>query len=203
MRAAKEEGRRAVINEVQRFMRNQLRQSPTDYTNKLHPGTLFLKKRTSFPISSPRKLAYKVTVEGYKIVKKMASNSFEVEKLRTKERRILPGDQLVKVSALDETELKCLVGEMEEIVRRNTTNTATGINGRGHGAKEDGADNTATGGRCGQGALGGGADTTAARIENRGSSCGEDEDSAPSRSGDDGGVTDRRNNSPGDTDTQL
>ena len=134
VRKAREEGRKAVIQEVKRFMRNQIKESPSDYTNKLRPGTLVLKKRTSFPSSSPKKLAYKLTVQGFKVLRKVATNTFEVEEIRSKERSILPGDQLVKVSALNEEELKCLVDEMEEVVRReNVDNTATraGRSGRG------------------------------------------------------------------------
>ena len=51
LRRARLASQESAINEVRRFMKNRVKTSPTDYSQRLKPGTLALKKRTSFPTS--------------------------------------------------------------------------------------------------------------------------------------------------------
>ena len=88
--------------------------SPTDYTSKLKISQLCLRKRTVFPTSSPKKLCYKGLVNGYKIISKVVTNHFRVRSVVNGKETTLPGDALVKVSALTEQELVELCNEMEK-----------------------------------------------------------------------------------------
>ena len=118
LRRARLASQESAINEVRRFMKNRVKTSPTDYSQRLKPGTLALKKRTSFPTSSPRKMARKIEIDGFRIKKRLATNSYEVENIRSKQRLVLPGDQLVTVGTLTEIELVALINEMEELSTR-------------------------------------------------------------------------------------
>ena len=120
LRAARLRGRTVVLEEVKRFMRRSPLTSPTDFTNKIKVGELCLKKRTSFPTHSPKKLSYKLVVDAFKVVDKVATNNFRVKSIISGDVIILPGDQLVKVVALDEEELRGLCREMETTVRRSS-----------------------------------------------------------------------------------
>ena len=113
MAAAKESSRRTLITDVERYVKRSKLASPTDYTRKLKVGQLCLRKRTVFPTSSPKKLCYKVVVQGYRIMSKVATNHFRVKSVIDGSETTLPGDLLIKVSTLTESELVELCNEME------------------------------------------------------------------------------------------
>ena len=98
--------------------------SPTDYSSKLKVGQLCLRKRTVFPTSSPKKLCYKVVVQGYKILSKVATNHFRVQSVIDGTIVTLPGDLLIKVSTLTEGELVELCNEMERAAAKEALTRA-------------------------------------------------------------------------------
>ena len=111
--------RRTVLHDVRRFLRRHQLSSPTDYTRKLKIGDLCLRRRTSFAASSPRKLQFKLKIEAYRVVSKVATNAFRVVSIISGDACVLPGDVLIKVSALNEDELRALCREMEATAARN------------------------------------------------------------------------------------
>ena len=123
--AARLTSRRTVVNDVRRFLRRHQLSSPTDYTRKLKIGDLCLRRRTSFAASSPKKLQFKLKIEAYRVVSKVATNSFRVVSIVSGGTCVLPGDVLIKVSALDEDELRALCREMESTAARNAALTTT------------------------------------------------------------------------------
>ena len=116
--AARAASRATLINDVKRFLKKNENKSVTDYTKKLKPGTICLRKRTSFPQSSPRKLCYKITFEGYIIISKVATNSFRCKNIKTKEVVVLPGDLLIKIKGLTENEAVDMIDEMERVAAK-------------------------------------------------------------------------------------
>ena len=124
MIAARETSRRTMVADVMRHLRKRKMTSPTDYTSKLKVGQLCLRKRTVFPTSSPKKLCYKVLVDGYKIISKVATNHFRVRSVVNGRETTLPGDVLVKVSALNERELVELCNEMERATVQEAVNNS-------------------------------------------------------------------------------
>ena len=110
-----------------RHLRKRRITSPTDYTSKLKIGQLCLRKRTVFPTNSPKKLCYKVLVDGYKIMAKVATNHFRVKSVVNGTETTLPGDVLVKVSALTEQELVQLCREMEKATVREAVSNSPSI----------------------------------------------------------------------------
>ena len=115
--AARLRSKEVVLEEVKRNIKKAPITSPTDYTNKIKVGQLALKKRSVFPVGAPKKLAFKTLINPLKIVQKVATNSYRCINLFTNEESIVAGDLLIKVSALDERELKKLCTEMEQTIR--------------------------------------------------------------------------------------
>ena len=123
MAAAREASKRTLLYDVKRFMKRQVKTSPTDYTLKLRPGMICLQKRTSFPANSPKKLCYKTTFDVYKITSKVATNSYRVRSLRTNEEKVMPGDNLIKLTNINEHEALSLVDEMERVAAKESLAT--------------------------------------------------------------------------------
>ena len=92
--------------------------SPTDNSAKLRPNDLALKKRTTFPTAAPKKLAYKINIDAYKIDARVATNAYKCTSLITKRQVILPGDQIIKLRNLSEEEVVALVKRMEELAEK-------------------------------------------------------------------------------------
>ena len=124
LQAARLASKQTVLEDVKRYMKRQALTSPTDYSRKLKVGDLCLRKRTSFTASSPRKLAFRLNIDAYKITSKVATNSFRTESIIDGTTAVLPGDVLIKVAALTETELRKLVEEMEILASKNATLSA-------------------------------------------------------------------------------
>ena len=119
LKAARLRSREVVMEEVKRYLKRSKLTAPTDYSNKVKVGQYAMKKRTSFPTSSPRKLCFKTIIDAFKVVAKVATNAYKVQSLITGKESIIPGDQLIKINSLTEDELKALCKEMEEVARRN------------------------------------------------------------------------------------
>ena len=116
--AARAASRATLLHDVKRFLKRSNKESATNYTKKLRPGMICLKKRTSFPTSSPRKLCYKITFEGFIIESKVATNSFRCRDLKTNKISIIPGDLLIKLHGLTENETVELINEMERVAAK-------------------------------------------------------------------------------------
>ena len=121
MQAARDASKITLLSDVRRYMKQKQTTSPTDYSQKLKPGMICLKRRTTFPTSSPKKLCYKLNFEVYKIDSKIATNSFKCTELRTNSQSVLAGDALVRLNGLTEDEAIQLVTEMERTAAREAT----------------------------------------------------------------------------------
>ena len=76
-------------------------------------GELVLRRRTSFPQGAPKKLCYKVIFEPFKVINKVASNSYRCKSLINQIEIIVPGDGIVKLGKLSEQEAIALCSRME------------------------------------------------------------------------------------------
>ena len=121
--AARAASRATLVNDVKRFLKSKEKAGVTDYTKKIRPGMICLRKRTSFPSSSPKKLCYKITFEGYMVTSKVATNSFRCRNIKTNEETIIPGDLLVKMKGLTENEAVELINEMERVAAKEAETT--------------------------------------------------------------------------------
>ena len=107
--------------------------SPTHFARQLKVGDFCLKKRTSFHDSTPEKLSFKTRIDGFKVVSKVATNSFKVVSVISGLTEIHPGDLLIKLRGFDEPSLITLVNSMNSaadrgrarINRPNTRSRAT------------------------------------------------------------------------------
>jgi len=102
-----------LVADVQRHLKRRTKLSPTDYTRMIKIGELILRKRTSFPKSSPKKLCYKVIFEPFKVLNKVASNSYRCKSLISQSEIIVPGDGIVKLGKLSNQEALALCARME------------------------------------------------------------------------------------------
>ena len=121
LQAARLASKQTVLEDVKRFMKRKQIRSPTDFSRKLKVNDLCLRKRTSFASSTPRKLAFKINIDAYQVVSKVATNAFRCRSIIDGGTSVLPGDVLIKVAALNEGELRRLVLEMEALATRNAT----------------------------------------------------------------------------------
>ena len=124
VQAARISSRETLMDEVRQFVKRNELTSPTQYTKRLVENDIVLKKRTSYPMGSPRKLCHKMTIDCYKVIERVASNSYKVRSLIDDKEYILPGDLLVRLRHHDEGEAIKLVKEMKKIVERNAYRSA-------------------------------------------------------------------------------
>ena len=113
IRAARVAERDAQRFTVRSYMKRGTKESPTNYTRKLKPGDLALKKRSSFPTHSPKKLSYKLDIDGFLVKDRVATNSFRCESVISGQVCVLPGDMLIKVKGFTRDTLADLVRSME------------------------------------------------------------------------------------------
>jgi len=64
-----------------------------------------LKKRSVWPVGTPKKYGHRVVVDGFVVEERVATNAFKVRSVVTDEHQILPGDVLIKTK-LTEDELR-------------------------------------------------------------------------------------------------
>ena len=118
--AARTSGRETLQHDVAAYLRRQQHRSPTNFTLRLQVGDLCLKKRTTWPVNTPRKLGYRIVIDAFKVLKRIATNTFLCASLLTGDEEILPGDHLVRVRGFDETSLRQLCVRMEEAAMRSS-----------------------------------------------------------------------------------
>ena len=106
--------------DVKRFLRDRKLTSPRDYASRLRPGQLVLQKKMIFG-HYPKKISHKVLMHCYRVDQRVGTNAFRVTELRDGSTRVLPGDLLVKVTALDERGLIKLCEDMESLALREAT----------------------------------------------------------------------------------
>ena len=102
-------------NEVFAHLRNRQRVSPTDFSARIKIGDLALKKRTSFKSSAPKKYQHKVIINGYRVIKKLATNVYRLQSIIDGSEVVLPGEQIVRLKHHSEESLKALVKEMNSL----------------------------------------------------------------------------------------
>ena len=78
-----------------------------------------MKKKTSWPSNTPKKLGFRVIVDGFEVKKRVATNTFLCESVVTGDLAVFPGDHLVKVKNYDQKTLAKLCARMEETSARN------------------------------------------------------------------------------------
>ena len=127
IRASRLAGKETLQFDVASFLRRQELRSPTNYSRRLRVGDFALRKRTSWPTSTPWKLGFRVVIDAFRIVARVATNSFRCESIVTNEISILPGDLLVRVRGHDESSLSELVRRMNEASQRHTTGPTTAV----------------------------------------------------------------------------
>ena len=137
IKAARDAGRKTLVEDVKRYIKRQRMISPTDYTSKLKVGSLCLRKRTVFPTQSPRKLCYKLTMNCYRITSKLGTNAWRCISLIDGETAVLPGDHLVQVKGLTESELVALCREMEITAAKEALETENPGGGEGTTARRE------------------------------------------------------------------
>ena len=119
LKAAREAGMETLRNDVSAFIRRQTHRSPRNITAQLQIGDLCLKKRSSFAQHAPQKLQFKVNLEAYEIIGKLATNAFKVQDLANGEISLLSGDVLIRVRGHTKSSLLKLVQSMERTAQSN------------------------------------------------------------------------------------
>ena len=113
IQTAQKAAQSVLHHNVAAALRRKEHESPQDHARKLRVDDLVLKKRTSFAKNVTKKTAYKLAIDAYRVIARVATNSFRVKSLMDDAISCLPGDQLIKVSNLDEDGMRQLVHLME------------------------------------------------------------------------------------------
>ena len=121
---ARASARETLQHEIQQFIKRNETTSPTQFNKRLIEGQYVIKKRTSYPLGSSKKLCHKMTIDVYRVTHKVASNSYRVESLIDQKSYVLPGDLLVPLRHHRESDAIKLVQEMSELVTKNAARTA-------------------------------------------------------------------------------
>ena len=112
-------GRETLRFDVEGFLRHQALRSPTNFTLRLKEGDCCLKKRTTWPSGIPKKCGHCVTTDGFIIIKRVATNSFQCRSVVTGEVYVLPGDLLLRLKGFDEDRLRRLCVRLDETLERS------------------------------------------------------------------------------------
>ena len=110
----------ALEHRVRTFLKRNEKNSATNYTRRLKVGDFVLRKRTTFPSNSPRKLCFKIKIDGYEVLSRVATNAYKVKSVLTGQTETLAGDLCVKTTGYDAITLKKLVESMLIASERNT-----------------------------------------------------------------------------------
>ena len=113
LKAARASGMETLKSDVAQFLRRQRFKSPQNLTSQLQIGDLCLKKRSVFAPGAPKKLQFKVTLQAYEVIGKLASNAFKAKDLVSGEVSLLSGDVLIRVRGHTKASLLRLVQAME------------------------------------------------------------------------------------------
>ena len=128
-----------VRNDVMAHVKRQEKRSPTNYTARIQKGDYALQKRTSFPTSVPKKLAFRTLIDAYEVKARIATNSYRVTSLLTGENHVVAGDLLIKVRGLTRDDLIELCAEMERISARNASRSGARVTRAAAREAEEGA----------------------------------------------------------------
>ena len=119
----------SLLDEVRQFVRRSELMSATQFSKRLKVGQLCLKRRTSYPMGSIRKIAHKLSIDCFKVIDRVATNTYRVESIIDKDIYIYPGDLLIPLRHHDEDEARKLVGDMQDVVRRNQARASASASG--------------------------------------------------------------------------
>ena len=108
---------------VAQALKREEKTSPANYSRRLKVGDLVLKKKTTFPTHSPKKLAFKVVIQAYKVISRLATNTFRVQSIVDNSLEIQPGDHLIRLTNMSEEQVLKLVRSMEKTSQVNTAVT--------------------------------------------------------------------------------
>ena len=122
MTAARATGRDVLTHEVEVALKRKKKEAATNYTLRLKIGDVCLKKRTSFPSNTPKKLCYRQTVDAFQIVARVATNMYKCVSIISNEHFYYPGDVLIKVK-LSVEQARKLVQSMEQTLMKGTAVT--------------------------------------------------------------------------------
>ena len=86
-------------------LKREEKKSPANYSRRLKIGDLVLKKKTTFPTHSPRKLAFKIVIQAYKVIARLATNTYRVKSIVDETLEIQPGDHLVRLTNMREDQV--------------------------------------------------------------------------------------------------
>ena len=115
--------RRVLQHNVAQALKREEKTSPANYSRRLKIGDLVLKKKTTFPTYSPRRLAFKVVIQAYKVIPRLATNTYRVQSIVDDALEIQPGDHLVRLTNMSEDQVLKLVRSMEKTSQMNTAVT--------------------------------------------------------------------------------
>ena len=121
VKTARAAARESLIYDVKNYAKRQSLMSPTAYAKRLKVGDYVLRKRSSFAVNSPKKLAHKINLNAYRVKARIATNSYRVKSVIDGAEYSLPGDLLVRVRGHDDASLRRLVADMEALAERNAT----------------------------------------------------------------------------------
>ena len=111
--AARAAGEAALQHDVAAFIRRQKKSSPTNFTQRLLCGDHVLKKRSTWPVGTPKKYGTRVLADGFVVLDRVATNTYRVKSVVDGQIHVLPGDLLVKVR-LDRDSLRTLCDHMND-----------------------------------------------------------------------------------------
>ena len=116
--ASRQAERYALQFQVAAHLRRRDEDAPTDFSRRLRVGDHVLRKRTSFPVGVVKKQAFKVSLDGYRVMARLATNTFSCESVMDGSTSILPGDLLVRVRDQTDESLRELVESMINVSKR-------------------------------------------------------------------------------------
>ena len=119
LKAARASGMESLKNDVVQFLKRQPYRSPRNLTAQLQLGDLVLKKKSIFLPSAPKKLQFKIAIQAFEVIGKLASNAFKVKDLKSGEISLLSGDVLIRVRGHTKASLLRLVQAMEDTAQLN------------------------------------------------------------------------------------
>ena len=122
LKVAREAGKETLMNDVRSFIRRQKFRSPRNLTSQLQIGDLCLKKQSTFH-NSAQKLQFKIDLQAFEIIGKLATNAFKVQNLSSGEIALLSGDVLIRVRGHTKASLLRLVQLMERKAEDNSART--------------------------------------------------------------------------------
>ncbi len=121
VKAARVRGKDALLHEVAAFVRRQGLRSPTDAGRRIRVGDFCLRKRTSWPSNSPRKQGWRVVIDAFQVVSRIATNSFRCRSVVDQGICVLAGDVLIKLKNFDEQSARALCARMTAAMERSNT----------------------------------------------------------------------------------